>query len=216
MTPPAPRHALQLRYIAAIVALAAVWLAMLLLGRGALDRSIYEALYAGRDPALVVVARIFTALGEPTVLIGAGFVVAAWLWWTERMRMALVLLLVVLVGRGLAEVQKYSIARARPMLEPHLVVVKTWSFPSGHAASSIIFYLTLALALTAPTRWRRIAALAAVLLSLLIGVSRVMLGVHWPSDVVGGWAFGMLWVLLTLRRSERLFRVNSSRSENAL
>jgi undecaprenyl-diphosphatase len=216
MTPPAPRHPLQLRYIAAIVALAAIWLAMLLLGRGALDHSIYEALYAGRDPALVVVARIFTALGEPTVLIGAGFVVAAWLWWTERMRMALVLLLVVLVGRGLAEVQKYSIARARPMLEPHLVVVKTWSFPSGHAASSMIFYLTLALALTAPTRWRRIAALAAVLLSLLIGVSRVMLGVHWPSDVVGGWAFGMLWVLLTLRRSERLFRVNSSRSENAL
>jgi undecaprenyl-diphosphatase len=210
MTPPAPRHALQLRYIAAIVALAAVWLAMLLLGRGALDRRIYEALYAGRDPALVVVARIFTALGEPTVLIGAGFVVAAWLWWTGRMRMALVLLLVVLIGRGLAEVQKYSIARARPTLEPHLVVVKTWSFPSGHAASSMIFYLTLALALTARTRWRPIAALAAVLLSLLIGLSRVMLGVHWPSDVVGGWAFGALWVLLTLRRSERLFRANSS------
>jgi membrane-associated phospholipid phosphatase len=210
MTPFARRHVLQLRYIAAIVALAAIWLAMLLLGRGALDRGIYEALYAGRDPSLVVVARIFTALGEPTVLIGAGFVVTGWLWWTGRMRMAAALLLVVLVGRGLAEVQKYSIARARPMLEPHLVVVKTWSFPSGHAASSMIFYLTLALALAAPTRRRRIAAAAAVLLSLLIGVSRVMLGVHWPSDVVGGWAFGMLWVLLTLRRSERLFRVNSS------
>jgi membrane-associated phospholipid phosphatase len=209
MTPSAPRHALQFRYIGAIVALAAIWLAMLLLGRGALDRGIYEALYAGRDPPLAVVARIFTALGEPTVLIGAGFVVAAWLWWTGRVRLALVLLLVVLVGRGLAEVQKYSIARARPMLEPHLVVVKTWSFPSGHAASSMIFYLTLALALTARTRLRRIAAAAAVLLSLLIGISRVMLGVHWPSDVVGGWAFGALWVLLTLRRSERLFRIDS-------
>jgi membrane-associated phospholipid phosphatase len=210
MTSRARPIAQQIRYAAAIVALAAIWLAMLLLGRGELDRSIYEALYAGRDPALVLVARIFTALGEPTVLIGAGLVVAAWLWRIGRGRMALVLLVVVLLGRGLAEVQKFSIERARPTLEPHLVVVKTWSFPSGHAASSMIFYLTLALALTARTRWRWIAASAAVLLSLLIGTSRVMLGVHWPSDVVGGWAFGALWVLLTLRRSERLFRADSS------
>jgi undecaprenyl-diphosphatase len=106
-------------------------------------------------------------------------------------------------------VQKFSIERARPTLEPHLVVVKTWSFPSGHAASSMIFYLTLALALAPEGRWRRIAAGAAILLSLLIGVSRVMLGVHWPSDVVGGWSFGMLWVMLTLRRAERLFRADA-------
>jgi undecaprenyl-diphosphatase len=70
----------------------------------------------------------------------------------------------------------------------------------------MIFYLTLALALTAGTRWHRVAAGAAILLSLLIGASRVMLGVHWPSDVIGGWAFGLLWVFLTLRLSERLLR----------
>jgi membrane-associated phospholipid phosphatase len=89
------------------------------------------------------------------------------------------------------------------------VVVKTQSFPSGHASSSMIFYLTLAIALTAGTRWHRPAAVAAIVLSLLIGTSRVMLGVHWPSDVVGGWAFGMLWVLLTLRPAERLLRADS-------
>ena len=71
----------------------------------------------------------------------------------------------------------------------------------------MIFYLTLALALSAGTPWQRLAAAGAILLSLMIGTSRVMLGVHWPSDVIGGWAFGMLWVLLTLRLSERLFRV---------
>src|SRR5437870_9648074 len=111
---------------------------------------------------------------------------------------------IVLVGRGLSEVQNYAIARVRPDLEPHLVVVKTSSFPSGHAASSMIFYLTLALALAAGTRWSRPAAGAAILLSLLIGTSRVMLGVHWPSDVIGGWAFGLLWVLLTFKPAERL------------
>lgn len=192
----------------AIVVLACIWLAMLLLGRGTLDRSIYEALYSGHRPALVTVARVFTALGEPTVLVGAGFIIAGWLWWRGRGRFALMLLLVILVGRGLAEVQKYSIARPRPELEPHLVAVKTWSFPSGHASSSMIFYLTLALALAAGSRWQRPAA-AAVLLSLLIGLSRIMLGVHWPSDVVGGWSFGLLWVLLTLKPTERLLRLDS-------
>jgi undecaprenyl-diphosphatase len=200
-----------LRYAGALVALAALWLAMLVLGGGPLDARVYEALYAGGRPALVIVARILTALGEPTVLIGAGFLVAAWLWIRGRGRFAISLLSVILIGRGLSEVQKYWIARARPDLEPHLVVVKTSSFPSGHATSSMIFYLTLALALTAPGRWRLIAASAAVLLALIIGTSRVMLGVHWPSDVVGGWAFGLLWVMLTLRPAERLFGPHSGK-----
>jgi undecaprenyl-diphosphatase len=189
--------------------LACVWLAMLLLGGGTADHDVYEALYAGADPTLVTIARAFTALGEPTVLIGAGFLVAGWLWWRGRGRFAIGLMLVILFGRVLSEAQKYWIARARPDVEPHLVIVKTSSFPSGHATSSMIFYLTLALALTAPGRTRRIAAAGAIVLAILIGMSRVMLGVHWPSDVVGGWSFGLLWVLVTLRPAERLFGADS-------
>lgn len=205
---PRPRY-LQLRFIAAIVTLTAVWLAMLLLGTGPADRAIYEALYAGRRPALLTIARLFTALGEPTVLIAACVACALWLWRAGRGRLGIVLLLIAMTGRALSEAQKYWIARVRPDLEAHLVVVKTQSFPSGHATSSMIFYLAVALALTAGTRWHRIAALCAVILSGCIGLSRVMLGVHWPSDVVGGWAFGLLWVLLTLRPAERLLRSDS-------
>jgi membrane-associated phospholipid phosphatase len=204
-----PPPTVQWRFIAAIVILGVIWLAMLLGGTGPLDRALYETLYAGHRPALLLVARVLTALGEPTVLIGACVACAVWLWRVGRARLGLVLLLIALIGRGLSEVQKYSIARVRPNLEPHLVVVQTSSFPSGHAASSMIFYLALALALTAHNRWRRVAAAGAILLSLLIGTSRVMLGVHWPSDVIGGWAFGMLWVLLTLRPAERLLRTGS-------
>jgi undecaprenyl-diphosphatase len=200
----------RLRLAGAIVALAGLWLAMLLGGGGPLDRALYQALYAGGDPALVAAARLFTALGKPALLIAAGFIVAGLLWWRARGRLALVLLSVILVGRALAEVQKYSIARARPDLEPHLVLVKTSSFPSGHATSSMIFFLALALALTARSRWHRAAAGAAVTLSFLVGTSRVMLGVHWPSDVIGGWAFGALWVMLTLPLAERLFRAHSA------
>jgi undecaprenyl-diphosphatase len=209
MTGEPRRSQLHWRLVAGWIVLACIWLAMLLLGRGALDRRIYEALYAGGRPALITIARIFTALGEPTVLVGAGFLVAGWLWWNGRARFALMLLAVILVGRGITEVEKLAVARPRPELEPHLAIVRTWSFPSGHATSSMIFYLTLALALGAGKPWQRIAAAAAVLLSLLIGVSRVMLGVHWPSDVVGGWAFGLLWVLLTLGPAQRLFRLDS-------
>lgn len=205
---PRPRSA-RLLHAGCVVLLACIWLVMLLWGRGPLDRSIYEALYAGGHPALVLIAHALTLLGEPTVLVGAGFIVAAWLWRVGRGRFALGLLAVILLGRALSEVQKYTIARARPTLEPHLVVVKTSSFPSGHSTSSMIFYLTLALALTADVRRRRVLAIAAVALSLLIGLSRVMLGVHWPSDVVGGWSFGLLWVLLTLKPAERLFAGDS-------
>jgi undecaprenyl-diphosphatase len=114
-----------------------------------------------------------------------------------------VLIAIVAIGRGSSELQKYWVARVRPDAEPHLVTVKTSSFPSGHATSSMIFFLTLALVLAAGTRWRCPAVTGAILLSLAIGTSRVMLGVHWPSDVIGGWAFGMVWVLLTLRLAGR-------------
>lgn len=207
-----PRRGEQWRLACAAVTLTAIWLAMLLWGGGTVDRSIYEALYAGNRPMLLELARIFTALGEPTVLIAASIASALWLWYAGRARLGLALLLIAMIGRGLSEVQKYWVARARPDLEPHLVVVKTNSFPSGHAASSMIFYLALALALTAHLRWHRQAAIGALLLSFLIGISRVMLGVHWPSDVIGGWSFGLLWVLVTLRPAERLLRADSKMS----
>jgi membrane-associated phospholipid phosphatase len=199
-------------YPAALIALASLWLVMFVYGGAAPDRDVYEALYAGHRPVLAAVARGVTFLGEPTVLVGGGFAVAGWLWWRRHHpHLALALMLVILIGRGLSEVQKFWIARPRPDLEPHLVVVKTSSFPSGHATSSMIFYVTLALALVPAGRWRRMAVGCAVLTSLLIGLSRVMLGVHWPSDVIGGWSFGLLWVLLTLERAKTLLGVPVTR-----
>ena len=195
----------RLRHLLAVVVLASVWLAMLLLGGGQIDQQISRALYAGRSPVLVAAARGFTALGEPTVLVAGAFAVALALWALGRGRVGAAFLLVVLIGRALTQAQKLWIARARPDLAPHLVVVETSSFPSGHSAGSMIFYLVLALVLAGHTAWRRGAAAGAVLLSIIVGLSRVMLGVHWPSDVIGGWTFGMLWVLLTLPAAERLF-----------
>jgi undecaprenyl-diphosphatase len=200
---PSPRPAVRWRFPALLVALAAIWLTMLALGGGPLDQRIYKALYAGHRTVMVNIARFFTALGEPTVLIAAGVACALWLWWAGKRKLAVVLTMIVGLGRGLSEIQKMVIARPRPELEAHLTLVKTSSFPSGHSASSMIFFLSVALALTAGTRWHRLAAAGAILLSVCVGLSRVMLGVHWPSDVIGGWSCGMLWVLLTLRIAKR-------------
>jgi undecaprenyl-diphosphatase len=199
-----------------LTALTFIWLTMLLGGAGSMDRAIYEAVYAGKRPALLVLARLFTALGDPTFLIAVSLVIAVILWRCGRGRAGLVLIVVTSIGRALGEMQKHWVARARPDLEPHLVIVKTSSFPSGHSASSMIFYLTLALLLAGHGRLRFAAAATAILLAFLVGTSRVMLGVHWPSDVVGGWAFGLLWVLVTLRPAERLFRSDSGMGQTTL
>ena len=95
---------------------------MLAFGSGPLDRRIYELLYAGDRPALAAIARGFTALGEPTVLIAASVGCALWLWYAGHRHLPWVLIAITMVGRGLSESQKYWIARVRPDVEPHLVV----------------------------------------------------------------------------------------------
>ena len=206
MTKSQPARTGQLRYIAALVALTAIWLAMLVGGDGPVDHRLYEALYVGGHPTLVPVALFFTVLGEPVILIVASFGVALWLWLRGHRHLPGAFLAIILAGRGLSVLQKHWIFRARPDLETHLVVVKTSSFPSGHSNSSMIFYVMLALVLVRGTERRGLAVGAAIALSLMVGLSRVMLGVHWPSDVIGGWAFGLLWLLLTLRLGERFVK----------
>jgi undecaprenyl-diphosphatase len=193
----------QLRFIGALLALVSIWLVMLVFGAGPVDRSIYETLYAGDRPVLAALARAFTFLGEPTLLIAAGIALGLWVWWRGHVRLALSVTAITLLARALNEFQKIWIARSRPDLETHLVVVKTMSFPSGHSTSAMVFYLTAALVLSQSSRWRHAAVAAGLLMAVLVGLSRVILGVHWPSDVVGGWAFGLLWVMVTLRIAQR-------------
>jgi undecaprenyl-diphosphatase len=193
-----------LKMTIAAALLAVLWFAMLTVGTGLADDSILRALYVGGHPLLSAIARPFTFLGEAAWLIALGFAFALYLWARGRSRYGLVVIAVTLVGRGLVEAQKYGIARLRPEDEVHLVPVSTPSFPSGHAASSMIVYQTLALVLASGTRWKWPAVAAALVLSFCIGLSRIMLGVHWPTDVIGGWAFGLLWVLLALPLAERL------------
>ena len=182
----------------AIAALAAMWLAMLLLGAGPVDRDILLALYAGSRPLLVSIARGFTALGEWPVVVLVSVAAAAWLAYRRDASAALLLLAGTVVARLLVIVQKAGFDRLRPDEQLRLVEVSSKSFPSAHSANSMLVYPLCAL-LLAPPRWRRAALSGAVLLALCIGSSRVLLGVHWPSDVLGGWSFGALSALTILQ-----------------
>ena len=202
---------IRVRQSIAMLVLVAIWLAMLLLGGSPLDQAIYRSLYARDDPLLADVARFVSEAFKPTYLVIAGAAVAALLWSRGRGRYALVVLAVILVGRVLSVAQKYWIQRERPDLEAHLAIVRTTSFPSGHSSNAMIVFLVIAIVLASDSRWRYPAAALALLMAFIVGLSRVMLGVHWPSDVIGGWTFGALWVLLALRPAERLFRAAPDR-----
>ena len=104
---------------------------------------------------------------------------------------------------------KLGFARPRPDLVPHAVEVYTASFPSGHAMLSAVTYLTLgALLIRVQPRWRvKVYILfLAISITLLVGTSRVYLGVHWPTDVLAGWCVGAAWALLCWLVALRLQR----------
>ena len=184
------------RRTAALVALALVWGAMLWFGTGAADHAALDALYAGGDSVRTTFARIVTRLGDPDLLLIVSALVALLLLARRHVRPALLFLGISLSGRALVDLQKWWIGRPRPDAHLHLVDTRTDSFPSGHAASSVMVWVTLALLIPREARWRRPALVAAALAAGLAGLSRPMLGVHYPSDVIAGWCFGLFWILL--------------------
>jgi undecaprenyl-diphosphatase len=140
--------------------------------------------------------RDVTALGSATVLAILTLAVAGFLAAVGKRHTALLLLGSVAGGVLFSTLLKGLYHRPRPDLVAHGTYVATASFPSGHAALSAVTYLTLGALLARVQSRRHVRAYvlaAAVLLTLLVGASRVYLGVHWPSDVAGGWALGCGW-----------------------
>lgn len=142
-----------------------------------------------------------TNLGAAPVTLGLAVVASVSLILRRATGCALLLALTVLVERSLVDALKDWIGRPRPSfgvdwLPPSL------AYPSGHAANSMTAFFASAL-IAAPPAYRRPTAIAALTFSVAIGLSRIYLGVHWPSDVIGGWAFGLLAVALALAIGRR-------------
>ncbi|MDO9439979.1 MAG: phosphatase PAP2 family protein [Beijerinckiaceae bacterium] len=142
--------------------------------------------------------RDFTALGGTAVLGTITLFVVAFLLISGKKRTALLVTVSIIGGMILSNALKWTFDRPRPDLVPHGAEVYTLSFPSSHAMMSAVVYLTLGALLsrtqTSP-RIRIYLLCCAVILTVLVGVSRVYLGVHWPTDVIAGWAVGGCWAL---------------------
>jgi len=142
--------------------------------------------------------RDFTALGGTGVLTLLTLAVVGFLLVAKAPRTALAVALAIGGGILLSTLLKSGFDRPRPELVPHGSMVYTASFPSGHSMMAATVYLTLAALVSRILRRRRLRVYivaTAVVLTLLVGVSRVYLGVHWPTDVLAGWTVGAIWAL---------------------
>lgn len=170
--------------------------AMLLLGLAVpavqpLDEWISEGLSLRADTSpslLIAVMQGVSWLGGGVARWAIVMLLCALLWRRQGWQTALRLFAAALAASLASTLLKNLYDRPRPALVPHLDHVSSWSYPSGHATS--IAAIAIALALLVPPRWRRAAVASAALAILLTDLSRVTLGVHWASDVVGGTLLG--------------------------
>ena len=178
----------------------AVFVAMAMLGGPgwAVDQRWLAQLSVYEDTAFARNAVILTTMGGWEVLTGLTVAFAIGLTFRRKMRAAL-LLIIVFGGRMVVELLKMFIERPRPGQSPYLEAVSSNSYPSGHAANAMITFLAIAFLVPVRQRNRAIAMGLGFAAALQVGWSRVALGVHWPSDVIGGWAFGLLWIAICVK-----------------
>jgi undecaprenyl-diphosphatase len=175
----------------ATVALATIVLIAAFVGgpRNGLETQLMSWLAEHRAGATVAmsIASALTLAGSAFATLGTSAAAAIWLLLRQMPRHALLLAATVTCVRLFVDLLKDWVGRERPPLEhlPH-----SMAFPSGHSANSMTAYLVIAI-VAIPTRYRPTAIVAALLVSIVIGLTRVLLGVHWPSDVIGGWALGI-------------------------
>lgn len=144
------------------------------------------------------VMRDITSLGGYAVLSAITLGVIVYLKLRDQTRLAALLVTAVLGGFLLSSVLKTFFDRPRPDVVPHGSHVMTQSFPSGHAMLSAVTYLTLGAILAEAEQKRQLKVFflsIGVLLTAAVGISRVYLGVHWPTDVLAGWSAGAAWAL---------------------
>ncbi|QDV57136.1 phosphatase PAP2 family protein [Rosistilla oblonga] len=170
------------------------------------DRWVVQSMRQADDPTQPIgprwmreVGRDITGLGGVSVLSMLIAAAAGFLAIHHAYRTMVVLLVSTIGGIIVSTLLKQFFARPRPDVVPHLAEVYTSSFPSGHSMMSAVVYLTLA-ALLAPVLkhfWVRVYVLGlAVLATVLVGISRVYLGVHYPTDVLAGWGAGLVWAVV--------------------
>jgi undecaprenyl-diphosphatase len=158
-------------------------------------------------PIVEAAVRDVTALGSDTIIFLLIGIISGFLALKGQKRLALLIVGAVAGGAVFSVILKEVFQRSRPDLVPHAVTVYSPSFPSGHAMVSATAYLTLGALLARSVKEKVLKAYvlgAAVTLTILIGITRVYLGVHWPTDVLAGWTAGSVWAIICSNLARRL------------
>lgn len=173
---------------------------------GHMDGAFRDWVIAHRNGTLTEIMVNASRFGSTPSLLVIVLVAAAWLAWRGRRADALLIVLGSAGGLLLAPLLKLVFERPRPPLADRIVLIDSWSFPSGHSLNSMVVLglLTVLAVRERPGRLRRtLLATLGTFLVLVVGFSRVYLGVHWPSDVLAGWFIGVLWLTICLTIAHR-------------
>ncbi|HEY7089937.1 MAG TPA: phosphatase PAP2 family protein [Tepidisphaeraceae bacterium] len=155
------------------------------------------------------VGRDITALGGIPVLVLSTLGVVGFLLMIRNYGAMWLVIVATVGGLIISSILKYLIDRPRPHFGTQLSNVYTTSFPSGHSMMSAVVYLTLgSLMANVVSQWRLklYIIFLALLVTFLVGVSRVYMGVHWPTDVLAGWTAGLVWAILCWLLARQLRR----------
>ena len=191
-------------------------LLVVVLAQNQLDTSFLLAFRTGSDPLGPIwveeLARDMTALGSLGVLTLLVSASVLFLLMARQRKDAWTMLAATVGGIAVVLILKALLARSRPDELLRSVHVSTPSFPSGHTMMSTVTYLTLGAFMARELRSRTLkmyVMLLALVVSVIVGMTRVYLGVHWPSDVLAGWSFGAAWALLCWTAAERAGKAKS-------
>jgi undecaprenyl-diphosphatase len=183
----------------------------------ALDTSILLAIRRLHTTLLDQAMMGITFIGDPSVLLVICLGMGIWLLKQQRRATAMTLLIAAIGAIGLNVWLKHLFSRARPALWNHIVDVGNYSFPSGHAMVSLVIYglIGYILATQFPQHQKLITSFTTILIAA-IGFSRLYLGVHWPTDVLAGYAAGLVWLIACIisLRVWRKYRLTRSRRLN--
>lgn len=176
-----------------------------------LDTSLSQAVYTLRTPLLTHVMIIVSFLGADFIVLGAG-IVTVLLAWKKHKHEAILLLTILATGLFVNIILKTLLQRTRPEFDPILDLSSSYSFPSGHAMNSFIFYSLMAYFVyhfTHNTFLSITAATVSIIIILFVGFSRVYLGVHYPSDVLAGYIAGF-FVFITAIVIQQSFAIHKT------
>lgn len=178
---------------------------------GVLDDTIAASLRAQADTTVLQVFASLTHLGDTWVLAALALAVAAALWWHQHRLLAMGWLVAMAGNGALTKVLKNLFERVRPEHTHGIAEASGYSFPSGHSSASMVAYAMLAYLATRllPRAWHLAAAMVAGALIFTTGWSRVVLHVHYASDVLAGWLLGGTWVVCTVLIMESVSRWRS-------